>query len=334
MRPELVATPLKVDAAATVVAASTTLTGAHSLPEGTLTVASTAGFLPEGALLLGGQVVEYLGKTATTFLGCTGGDGTVANGAAVAQFGGVRYAWQAVDVDTAGRYRGWFEITLPSALPQDTPEFDVLIDEHAPLTRPLCAIADVVRYVPAYSSDAQSDELLETLIAAESRSIHQTFGREFVAIVGQNPRLFDLTPWNVRQRRVRIGDAAAVTQVRVLDEDGTLWQLVAAADWHALPRAREEWEPIRQIRLREKSANPATFSAGQVLEVTGTWGFPVVPEDVRQACAKLVIVRYMSDTDLRGTRFASAVEDSDIFIPGLLRSAGEALRGYGGPPFA
>ncbi len=334
MRPELLATPLKVDAAAEVVTESTTLSGAHELPSSTLTVASTADFLDDGALLVGGQIVEYVAKTATKFLGCTGGTGTVSNGASVAQIGGIRYAWAAADVDTAGKFRGFWEITLSPGVVQTTPEFPVTILEHGPVGRPLCSLADVLSYVPAYQSDQETDEKLEALIEAESQTIHQDLGREFVAIAGADPRLFEITGWNCRTRRIRIGDCAAVTTVRVLDEDGTVRETVAAADRDELPLTRQEWEPIRQIKLLSVSPNPATIMPGQRLEVTGSWGFPSVPANVREACAKLVIVRYLSDVANDGTRFAEALNNSEISIAGLLRSAGDALRDYGGAPFA
>ena len=309
MRPELLATPLKVDAAASIITASTTLTGAHTLPEHTLTVASTAGFLKTGALLLGGQIVEYEDKTATTFLGCTHGTGTIANGAAVAQIGGVRYDWAAADVDTAGHFRAWFEITLPSGKTQDTPELDVEIIEHGPVTRPLCALRDVLRYVPAYESEAAIDELLEELIAGESIQAHQDTGREFVAIVGQNTRLFKLTQRHVYRRSVRIGDCSTVSTVRILDENTTsLLETVAATGRLSLPLTRAEWEPIRQIELLSVAfGGPVQLAAGRYLEVAGAWGFPQIPANLRQAVAKMVVVRCVGNPAFEGTSFADAL---------------------------
>lgn len=56
---------------------STTLNGAVTLPTGTITVASTTGFPSSGRLWVAGQIVSYTGKTATTFTGCTGGEGSL-----------------------------------------------------------------------------------------------------------------------------------------------------------------------------------------------------------------------------------------------------------------
>lgn len=44
--------------------------------------------------------------------------------------GEVEYDWVDADVDTAGEWRGWWNITLPSTKDQDSPEFVVIIDGH------------------------------------------------------------------------------------------------------------------------------------------------------------------------------------------------------------
>lgn len=62
----------------------TTLNDTATLPQATITVASTAAFPVEGVLAiettLGVEEVSYSGKTATTFLGCSGGTGVMAVG--------------------------------------------------------------------------------------------------------------------------------------------------------------------------------------------------------------------------------------------------------------
>ena len=67
---------------------TTTLNGGQTLPLATIVVASTAGWPSVGSASIGGQIVRYEGTTGTTLLNCTGGTGTIANGAACA------YAYQ------------------------------------------------------------------------------------------------------------------------------------------------------------------------------------------------------------------------------------------------
>lgn len=71
---------------------TTTLTGQQTLPEGTVTVASTAGFANAANTILIGstpQIVTCTGVTATTFSGCVGGVGTWAGGTIVQQNGNI-----------------------------------------------------------------------------------------------------------------------------------------------------------------------------------------------------------------------------------------------------
>lgn len=66
---------------------TTAITTGTSLPNGTINVASTAGFPSSGAILVtsstGVQAVVYTSTTGTSFTGCTGGTGTVSVGATV-----------------------------------------------------------------------------------------------------------------------------------------------------------------------------------------------------------------------------------------------------------
>ncbi len=64
-----------------------TASGAQTLPASTITVSSTAAFPSAGAspatLLTPNGVISYTGMTGTAFTGCTGGSGTLANGAVI-----------------------------------------------------------------------------------------------------------------------------------------------------------------------------------------------------------------------------------------------------------
>jgi hypothetical protein len=75
--------------------------------------------------------------------------------------------------------------------------------------------------------------------------------------------------------------AAAPTQVQILDNDwATVIETVATADMTLHPTVRQTWEPIRRIELHD---DVAALEPGMRVAVTGTFGFPAVPGDVRQA---------------------------------------------------
>lgn len=64
------------------------INGAITLPTTPVTVDSTAGARSAGIILVGTQLVTYTGITGTTFTGCTGGSGAIADNAPVSQGGG------------------------------------------------------------------------------------------------------------------------------------------------------------------------------------------------------------------------------------------------------
>jgi hypothetical protein len=201
-----------------------------------------------------------------------------------------------------------------------------------PNARDLCELADVLRYVPGYETEEATDETLQAQITAESRRIHRTTGREFVAIAGLDPRLFEIGRKELGNRRIRIGDATEIETVRILRDDATT--PVAELDpgvYAAQPYVREEWEPIRELKLLQAAPTP---SYGQLLEVSAVWGYPSIPEDIREACAKLVIVRYLTDIAFRGTALSDALGESEINVGGLLVSAREAIANHGTPEVA
>lgn len=329
-------TTLKIDASATIITASTTLSATTILPEPSITVASTTGFLASGALNVGTQIVEYDEISGNTFLGCRGGDGTIAAAAAVSQRGGVRYDWISGDVDTAGDLTAWWRVTLPSTKIQESPAFDLVIEDPTLVFRGLCELADVTSFAPRYTGDADTDALLERLILAETRSIQRETGREFVAFSpAVAMRRFDIAAWNVQARKIYIGDLAqAPNTVKIIENDQTTEiQTVASTDYVLLPRVRDGWAPITAIFFPWATTNAVDLVAGRVLEITlsGTnvWGFPSIPDDIREACAKLVVARYALDAANAGTLLADSL--AQINIGALFASGRSVVESYALP---
>jgi len=288
MRAEGVTTPLKVDAAATVMAGSTTLTGAHVLPVGTLTVGSTAGFLSSGALLVSGsQYVNYEAITATTFLGCSGGTGTISNGAAVVQIGGVRYDWASGDVDTAAEYLGWFEITLPSAKTQDTPEFEFVIVEHSAFIPSLYIQVEEFKSTIELSGTSFSDEDVKGALRASCRAIDEICGRRFypdddaLQVRYYSPDNY----WTLY-----IDDIVTVTSLKTDDAgDGTFentWTL--NTDYIAEPlNAAADSQPWTKLCVHPSGTHFFPVNFPRSVELTGMFGWSAVPAQVEEATTLL-----------------------------------------------
>lgn len=62
-----------------------------SLPAGTITVDSTVGFPSSGTLWVNAQQITYTGTTGTTFTGCTGGSGSIADRSTIFPGSGINW---------------------------------------------------------------------------------------------------------------------------------------------------------------------------------------------------------------------------------------------------
>lgn len=201
--------------------------------------------------------------------------------------------------------------------------------------RTLCDLADVVRFVPGFDpTDAATQRILLELILSESADAMDLAGREVVAIApALSPRDFDVTRWVVRNRRVKVGDMTTVSSVTLLDTDRTTTvATIATTDRTSLPLVRQEWEPIREVRLELRGPSPAALAVGQVVRVAGTWGFPAIPPNLRMAVAKMVLVRYLEDAAEDGTPLAEALAEVGFNAGRAFVSARETIRRFGRKP--
>jgi hypothetical protein len=138
-------------------------------------------------------------------------------------------------------------------------------------------------------SDAIDDGQLERVIEASSRLIDEYTGRRFYSAL--ETRVY--TP--ERFVEVKIDDLASLTDV-ITDEneDGTAETTWPASDYALLPpNAALEGRPYTSIAITPWGAKefPTTLNS---VEITGNFGWPIVPEPVRQACLIQVGTIYRS----------------------------------------
>lgn len=176
--------------------------------------------------------------------------------------------------------------------------------------RALCALDDVLVYDdPNDVTDDTKDALFTRLINAASREMHREARREFIAknatrdanglvVIDAETRYFDARDVN-QDRELELGDLATFTSATV---NGTP---IAAGDLVALPRIREEWEPLTRLRLEK-----VTLNRDAVIGVTGVWGFPQIPEDVRQKVIETV--KFWADRDLSTFNETFSVETGGV----------------------
>lgn len=190
--------------------------------------------------------------------------------------------------------------------------------------RALAGLDETKRYAKIDLAETGDDDVVIDRINAASALIHRVADREFKPI-GTNPqtRSFDLisprygTP---PSSELRIGDlASAPTAVTINGNVVTNLSTTVVG----LPRVRQEWEPIRRLRfgstLGTYPGDPVYWPgywSGAVIEVTGNWGFPEVPADIREACIVTVAIWLSRDVTTYSETFIS--EEGRVEMPRAL----------------
>jgi len=146
-----------------------------------------------------------------------------------------------------------------------------------------CSLADVKSAMNI--SDAVDDALLNGVIESASRFIDGYCGRDFAAASGTATR--DYAPTG-RYESLLIDDATTIVSVKI-DDDldysfGTT--LVPGVDWQAEPlngrAAGQSWPYTRLVPL-EDGYWPLGKSHRATVRVEATFGWPAVPQNVKQA---------------------------------------------------
>jgi hypothetical protein len=171
-----------------------------------------------------------------------------------------------------------------------TEEHEAIVDpsefyESAQLgTRALVGLAETKDWLQQQNIDTSNDLEIARVIVDVSDRFHQEAQREFKAL-GTNPqtRLFAVDEIGIAYMEVNIGDATSITTVEILDNDwATVLETVSSGNYQARPLIREPWEPIRRLKLSHVNG-VRWLRSDYLVRVTGSFGFPSVPGNVRQA---------------------------------------------------
>jgi hypothetical protein len=103
--------------------------------------------------------------------------------------------------------------------------------------------------------------------------------------------------------KVDVGDLAtlssASTSATITSfETGASVRTLVETDYDGMPYNRKAWEPVTTLKFR--SSVVAGLNYNNLLNVTGYWGFPSVPEDIRHAT--MDAVAYWLDRDVEHFR--------------------------------
>ena len=161
------------------------------------------------------------------------------------------------------------------------------------ITNGYCTQNELKGFVGIPTSDSGDDDLLDDAVNAASRQIDACCGRIFYAQGSATARkFFTNDPY-----RLRVDDISSETGLVVKlddDDDGTYEVTVASSEFQLLPINGVVGgiliSPFYIIELFSGGSQewPMDFSSNRPrAEVTAKWGFPSVPEQIRQATLML-----------------------------------------------
>lgn len=177
-------------------------------------------------------------------------------------------------------------------------------------TRALVTLAETKDWLQSMSIDTSQDLDLVRVINAVSQRLINEAEREF-KVVGTNPQTrmiaIDVLPrrdaycidgefigyGDPSARMFSIGDLTSATQVQLVATDWTtVTQTLAPTEFVLHPMNRQASEPATEIEL---ATTVPGLQLGQRISILGTWGFPAVPEDIRQAALDSIAAIYDRD---------------------------------------
>lgn len=181
------------------------------------------------------------------------------------------------------------------------------------------ALTDIQGVEDALGASYPQPNRLEELINSASWQIIHYADREFRPLDASTVRLFSMTGDGVVL--FGLSEARTVTQVRA-NMESTSPTTLAVTDYQTRV---EPAGTIRSLKLLSNYSVARSPAMGMV-EVTGTWGWPFVPPDVKDLCEFQVVQWVRRNAQIRST--AGSVDSGDGGAPayvGLALSVKRAL---------
>jgi len=184
-------------------------------------------------------------------------------------------------------------------------------------SRALVGLAETKDWLQSQNIDTAEDLEVVAAINGASELAHDESGREFKRVdTTSSPtiRLFGVDNLT-RNGFVQIGDLSTTpTLVRILASDWSS-SIATITDYQVYPNSRESWAPVTALEFESTVIRP---QSGQLIEVTGVWGFPSVPPQIKDAVKDVVAERLDRDVEHYTRDFApvTAGQGQNVIVLG------------------
>ena len=219
---------------------------------------------------------------------------------------------------TPGVYQAWWYVpSMPDGGPETFPYFWIIVSD--PLGQAqnadLCTLDDARTTLELNEDDESRDALIRLYITTASLALCREADAEFAPISTGLSRVFEVSPWTRRVDFYGYDLQVADTVTLNWDDPANSFVMTAGTDYILRP-VNSYTGTYKSLQVSPFDNIYATrwilFSKASI-QVTGTWGFPVIPADVRMACIQTV--RAWLDRSLAAYGNLSAGKNGSGVVP-------------------